>query len=45
MKKIHMFAALLAMLLPTMSVWGDNHTYYAKLIVSKASSSTGNGTV
>ena len=45
MKKIHMIAALLAMLLPTMSAWGDNHTYYAKLIVSKASSSTGNGTV
>ena len=44
MKKIHMIAALLALLLPTM-VWGGT-TYYAKLNVGIASSSpTGSGTV
>ena len=45
MKKIHMIAALLAMLMPTM-LFGGTATYYAKLTTGLTSSSpTGSGTV
>ena len=43
MKKIHMIAALLAMLLPTV-VWGGN-TYYYKMHLTVSSNSTGKGLV
>ena len=46
MKKIHMIAALLAMLLPTVAWGGGTATYYAKLTTGLTSSSpTGSGTV
>ena len=45
MKRATLMAFLLAFLAPITSAWGNSSTYYAKLIVSKVSSSTGSGTV